>query len=84
MASFFSFLPIFPSFPFPSLPQSLQRRLLSFLLRKSLGSFVKGGLDPEAIEADLSKGTVRVATLELENQVSISTPPLTLLSLSAQ
>ena len=70
MASFFSFLPTFPSFPLPSLPQTLQRRLLSFLLRKSLGSFVKGGLDPEAIEADLSKGTVRVATLELENQVS--------------
>lgn len=65
-----AFLPTLPNIPFPSLPQNIQRRLLAFLLRKSIGKFVKGGLDAEAIEADLGKGTVKVQALELESDVS--------------
>lgn len=67
-----SLLPPLPNLSFPSLPQNLQRRLLSFLLRKSIGGFVRGGLDAEAIEADLGKGSVRVQGLELESDVRVS------------
>lgn len=65
-----SFLPALPSLPFPSLPQNIQRRLLSFLLRKSVGRFIRGGLDADAVEADLARGSVSVQGLELADEVS--------------
>lgn len=65
-----SLLPNLPSLPLPSLPSNLQRRLLSFLLRRSLGRFVTGGLDADAIDADLARGNVSVQRLQLASQVS--------------
>lgn len=76
MFSFFtSYLPPLPSLGLPlSLPQKLQPRLLSFLLRKAVGRFVKGGLNLAAgqdqVEADLGKGSVSVRELELDPEVS--------------
>lgn len=61
-------LPTFSSLPFPALPVRLQKKLLSFLLRKSIGSFVKGQLAEDGI--DLSQGNVTVSNLELLAEVS--------------
>ena len=70
-----SYLPPLSSLPLPSLPQNLQPRLLSFLLRRAVGSFVKGGLNPsqdgDQVKADLAKGTISVNNLELDPNVSI-------------
>ncbi|KAL8277733.1 hypothetical protein RQP46_009855 [Phenoliferia psychrophenolica] len=54
------------SLPFPSVPQSLQRRVLSYLVTRAVGPFLKGGLDPAVVEADLARGAVKVGALELE------------------
>lgn len=64
-----SLLPALPALPTPSLPQSIQRRLLSFLLRRAVGTLVEGGLDPEQIEADLAQGSARVSNLQLSSKV---------------
>ncbi|SCZ96129.1 BZ3500_MvSof-1268-A1-R1_Chr8-1g10024 [Microbotryum saponariae] len=53
------------SLPLPSLPAKLQHRLLAFLLRRSIGNFVKGQFDDESIEADLGNGLVKLQALEL-------------------
>lgn len=56
---------------FPSLPQNLQRRFLSYVLKKSLGHLVKdGALDPERIEAQVVTGHVEVKGVELDESVS--------------
>ncbi|SGY39460.1 BQ5605_C003g02224 [Microbotryum silenes-dioicae] len=54
------------SLPLPSLPAKLQHRLLAFLLRRSIGTFVKGQFDDESIEADLGNGLVKLQALELD------------------
>ncbi|SCV67192.1 BQ2448_5838 [Microbotryum intermedium] len=65
-----------PSLPFPSLPTKLQHRLLAFLLRRSIGKFVKGQFDDESIEADLGNGLVKLQALELDSEVRVvSRPP---------
>ncbi len=79
MFSFFSsYFPPLSSIPLPSLPQNLQPRLLSFLLRRAVGHFVKGGLnttpDGEQVKADLSQGTISVSNLELDPNVSLLCP----------
>ncbi|GAA5939457.1 hypothetical protein JCM1841_000108 [Sporobolomyces salmonicolor] len=70
LSSLAGWLPALPSVSFPSLPlpSNLQQRLVSFLLRKSLGSFIKGGLDSDRIEADLREGSFRVSRVELDQQ----------------
>lgn len=69
-----SYLPPLSSLPLPSLPQNLQPRLLSFLLRRAIGRWVKGELnttaDGDQVKADLSKGTISVNNLELDSNVS--------------
>jgi len=71
-----SYLPPLSSLPLPSLPQNLQPRLLSFLLRRAVGNFVKGGLNTtpagDQVKADLSQGTISVSNLELDPNVSRS------------
>lgn len=70
LSSYFT-LPSLPSLPsFPSLPQNIQRRFLSFLLKRSLGHLVKeGALDPERLEAQVGSGTVEIKGAELNEQV---------------
>ena len=71
-------LPAFLSFPFSlptlpsiSLPANIQRRFLSYVLKRALGRFVKaGGLDVERIQAQISEGWVEVEGLEIDTEVS--------------
>lgn len=63
-------LPKLDSLPFPSLSNNIQRRLLSFLITKAVGPFLKGGLDPQVVEADITKGEVKIGALELDMEVS--------------
>ena len=71
-------LPAFLSWPFTlaslpsiSLPANIQRRFLSYVLKRSLGKFVKaGGLDVDRIQAQISEGWIEVEGLELDTEVS--------------
>lgn len=54
-----------------AVPSGIQRRFFSFLLRKTLGHFLKPGqLDLHQIDSQLGSGTVQVKDLELDGQVS--------------
>lgn len=73
-------LPAFLSFPFNfpsllsiSLPAHIQRRFLSYVLKRALGRFVKaGGLDVERIQAQISEGWVEIEALEVDTAVCYS------------
>ncbi|OAX41967.1 hypothetical protein K503DRAFT_832684 [Rhizopogon vinicolor AM-OR11-026] len=57
-----------PSFDF-SLPSGIQRRFFSFVLKKSLGHFLKPGqLDLHQIDSQIGSGVVQVRDLELDDQ----------------
>ena len=56
----------------PSLPTNIQRRLVTLLLRKSVGNFCIGNLEHGEVEADLARGTVAIGALELDCEVSDS------------
>jgi autophagy-related protein 2 len=73
MASWFSsWLPGLPSIDF-ALPSSLQGRFISFVLKKSLGHFLKPGqLDSRQIDTQIGSGYVQVNDLELDNEVRLS------------
>ncbi|KAJ7097870.1 hypothetical protein B0H15DRAFT_823078 [Mycena belliarum] len=50
-------------------PASIQRRFISFVLKKSLGHFLKPGqLDVDQIDSQIGSGYVQVNDLELNNQ----------------
>ncbi|KZV69486.1 hypothetical protein PENSPDRAFT_481043 [Peniophora sp. CONT] len=63
--------PSFPNFDF-ALPSNLQRRFISFLLKRSLGPFLKPGqLDVEQIDSQIGSGYLQVKDLEIdENAVN--------------
>jgi autophagy-related protein 2 len=64
-----SWLPSLPSIEF-ALPSGIQRRFISFVLRKSLGHFLKlGQLDVNQIDSQIGSGYVQVRDLELDNEV---------------
>ncbi|KAG2356196.1 hypothetical protein BDR07DRAFT_1492224 [Suillus spraguei] len=64
-----SWFPGLPSFDF-SLPSAIQRRFLSFVLKKSLGHLLKPGqLDLHQIDSQIGSGVVQVRDLELDDQV---------------
>ncbi|WVQ78252.1 hypothetical protein IAT38_000336 [Cryptococcus sp. DSM 104549] len=69
----------FPSLPLPSipLPANIQRRFLSYVLKRTLGRFVKHGpLDPERIQAQVSEGWVEIEGLEVEPaEINAYIPP---------
>lgn len=68
--SFFSFPFTLPSLPGISLPTNIQRRFLSYVLRRTLGRFVvPEGLDVERISAQVSEGWVELDSLELDPAV---------------
>lgn len=61
-----------PSFTMPmlSLPTAIQRRFISFLLKRSLGHLVKPGqLDIHQIDSQIGNGYVEVKDLELDPDV---------------
>ncbi|KAF8590435.1 hypothetical protein K439DRAFT_1657242 [Ramaria rubella] len=63
----FSFPP-WARFPSVSLPTTIQRRFLSFVLKRSLGHLVKPGqLDPAQIDAQIGSGFVQVNDVELDH-----------------
>ncbi|OCB84207.1 hypothetical protein A7U60_g8883 [Sanghuangporus baumii] len=65
----FSWLPFTFSFSFPDLapPLSIQRRFISFILKRSLGHLLKPGqLDVHQIDAQIGNGFVEVKDLELD------------------
>lgn len=63
-----SWFPGLPSFDF-SLPSAIQRRFLSFVLKKSLGHLLKPGqLDLHQIDSQIGSGVVQIRDLELDDQ----------------
>ncbi|KAL5529268.1 hypothetical protein ACEPAG_5253 [Sanghuangporus baumii] len=67
--SFSSWLPFTFDFSFPDLapPLSIQRRFISFILKRSLGHLLKPGqLDVNQIDAQIGSGFVEVKDLELD------------------
>ncbi|KAF8559774.1 hypothetical protein OG21DRAFT_1503004 [Imleria badia] len=64
-SSWFSGLPTFDF----AVPSNIQRRFFSFLLRRTLGHFLKPGqLDLHQIDSQLGSGIVQVKDLELDGQ----------------
>lgn len=60
------------SIPSFSAPLSIQRRFISFVLKRSLGHLVKPGqLDISQIDAQIGNGYVEVKDLELDCTVSL-------------
>jgi autophagy-related protein 2 len=80
MNSMFSFLsafslPTLSNFttyiPGLSLPDNLQKRLVSFVLRRTLGRFVQhDGLLSERVDAQVSSGKLKIQRLDLDHAVS--------------
>lgn len=67
-----SWLPGLPSIDF-ALPSTIQRRFISFALKKSLGHLLKPGqLDVHQIESQIGSGYVQINNLELDNEVSLN------------
>ncbi|KAL5490249.1 ATG2 [Sanghuangporus weigelae] len=65
----FSWLPFTFNFSFPDLapPLTIQRRFISFILKRSLGHLLKPGqLDVNQIDAQIGSGFVEVKDLELD------------------
>jgi autophagy-related protein 2 len=56
------------------LPSSIQRRFISFALKKSLGHLLRPGqLDVHQIDSQIGSGYVQVKNVELDNEVGLST-----------
>jgi autophagy-related protein 2 len=72
MSSWYSsWLPGLPSIDF-ALPSSIQRRFISFVLKKSLGHLLKPGqLDVHQIDSQIGSGYVQVKDVELDNEVRL-------------
>jgi autophagy-related protein 2 len=70
MPSFLSWPFSLPQLPSISLPANIQRRFLSYVLKRSLGRFVKeGSLDVERVQAQISQGWVEIENLEVDTAV---------------
>lgn len=70
-------LPSLPSLPSLgiALPSSIQRRFVSFVLRRSLGRFLKPGqLDDAQVDSQIGSGFVQINDLELDHAVSAIVP----------
>ena len=73
LSDMFSFALPSISLPAIPLPANIQRRFLSFLLRRTIGHLVKPGqLDINQIEAQIGGGKVDIKDVELDPQVSVS------------
>jgi autophagy-related protein 2 len=69
LPSFLSFPLQLPSFPTISLPANIQRRFLSYVLKRALGRFIKSGLDVDKIQGQISAGWVELEGLHVDEQV---------------
>ncbi|KAJ6496744.1 hypothetical protein C8R47DRAFT_1115401 [Mycena vitilis] len=68
MSWYSGWLPGLPSISF-ALPASIQRRFISFVLKKSLGHLLRPGqLDIDQIDSQIGSGYVQVNDLQLDNQ----------------
>lgn len=62
-----------PSIGLPAfaLPANIQRRFISYILRKSLGKFVKPGqLDDRQVDSQIGNGSIEITQIELADEVS--------------
>ncbi|WVF72370.1 hypothetical protein IAT40_007185 [Kwoniella sp. CBS 6097] len=86
LPSFLSSLPFsLPSLPSISLPANIQRRFLSYILKRYLGGFVKHeALDADRIQAQISEGWVEIEGLEVDAvEINSLIPPSIPLFLTA-
>ncbi len=66
-----SWLPSIPSIDF-SLPSGIQKRFISFTLRRTLGHLLKPGqLDIQQVDSQIGSGYVQIRDVELDNDVSL-------------
>lgn len=71
--SFLTFPVNLPTLPSISLPANIQRRFLSYVLKRALGRFfLPSGFDVERIQAQLGEGRVDLERLEVDVDVSIA------------
>lgn len=66
--------PAWSSIPVPSIgsyiPENIQKRLVSYLLQRTLGKFVKqDGLQLEGIEAAINQGRISLTGLQIDTEV---------------
>lgn len=72
----FSWSSLFPfelptlGLPTFSIPANIQRRFISFVLRQSLGKFVRPGqLDDEQVDSQIGSGFIEISRIELADEV---------------
>jgi len=71
MSWFLSWLPGLPSIDF-ALPSSIQRRFISFALKKSLGRILRPGqLEVHQLDSQIESGYVQLKDLELDSEVRL-------------
>lgn len=68
--------PAWSSIPLPSIgsyvPENIQKRLVSYLLQRTLGKFVKqDGLQLDGIEAAINQGRVKLEGLQIDTEVRL-------------
>ncbi|WVQ71457.1 hypothetical protein IAR50_000994 [Cryptococcus sp. DSM 104548] len=86
LPSFITSIPFsLPSLPSISLPANIQRRFLSYILKRTLGRFVlHQALDAERIQAQVSAGRVEIEELEVDSaEINSYIPPNVPLTLTS-
>jgi autophagy-related protein 2 len=71
LPTFFTFPFTLPSLPSISLPANIQRRFLSYVLKRALGRFFRSGLDVDKIQSQISEGRVEIEGLVVDENVSL-------------
>lgn len=69
--AFLSFPFSLPSLPSISLPTDVQRRFLSYVLKRALGRFIRSGLDVDKIQSQIGEGRVEIEGLVVDEDVSL-------------
>jgi len=69
LPTFLTFPFALPSLPSISLPTNIQRRFLSYVLKRALGRFFRSGLDVEEIQSQIGEGKVELEGLLVNEEV---------------
>lgn len=69
LPTFLAFPFTLPSLPSISLPANIQRRFLSYVLKRALGRFFRSGLDVDKIQSQISEGKVEIEDLVVDEEV---------------